>query len=70
MWVDRIATVFLVKEHGQRNYSLGNDYTYHDGQDTWTYGIQTYSKEAVARVERMYVFLSKESTLCQSLTTT
>ena len=62
MWVDRIATVFLVKEHGPRNYYLGNDYTYHDGQDTWIYGIQTYAKEAVACVERLHSCLSKEST--------
>ena len=47
MWVDRITTVFLVKEHGPRHYYLGNDYTYHDGQETWTYGVQTYDKEYV-----------------------
>ena len=38
MWVDRIASVFLVKEYGPRNYLLGNDYTYHDTHDMWTYG--------------------------------
>ena len=62
MWVDRIATVFLFKEYGPRNYYLGNDYTYHDGQDILTYGIQTYTKEAVSRVELMYGCLPKEST--------
>ena len=62
MWIDRIAAAFLVKEHGPRNYYLGNDYTYHDGQDVWTYGCQTYSKEAVARVERIYGCLPKEGT--------
>ena len=28
MRVDRIASVFLVKEHGRRKCFLGNDYTY------------------------------------------
>ena len=28
----------------------------------WTYGFQTYAKEAVARVERIYEYLPKEST--------
>jgi len=62
MWIDRIAGAFLIKEHGPRNYYLGNDYTFHDGQDMWTYGCQTYSKEAVARVERIYGCLPKEGT--------
>ena len=61
-WVDRIAAIFLVKEHGPRSYYLGNDYTYHDGQDIWTYGVQTYATEAVAKVERLYGTLPKEST--------
>jgi len=61
-WIDRIAGAFLIKEHGPRLYYLGNDYTYHDGQDVWTYGCQTYSKEAVSRVERMFGCLPKEKT--------
>ena len=61
MWIDRIVTVLLVKEHGPRNYYLGNNYTHHDGQDTWTNGMNTHAKEAVARVERLYGCLSKES---------
>ena len=61
-WVDCIAAIFLVKEHGPRSYYLGNDYTYHDGQDIWTYGVQTYATEAVAKVERLYGTLPKEST--------
>ena len=39
MWIDRITTVFLVQEHGPRNYYLGNDYTHHNGQDIWTSGV-------------------------------
>jgi hypothetical protein len=54
MWIDRIASIFLVKEHGPRNYYLGGNYTYHDGQDIWTYGVQTYVTEAVSKVERLY----------------
>ena len=49
----------MVKEHGPRSYYLGNDYTYHDGEDMWTYGCKTYSKEAIDRVERLYGCLAK-----------
>ena len=62
MWVDRIATVFLVKEHGPRNCYLSNDYTYHDDQDAQIYGVQTYAEEAVTRIERMCGCLPKKST--------
>ena len=33
MWIDRIASAFLVKSHGPRDYYLGCDYKYHDGQN-------------------------------------
>ena len=62
IWIDRIASAFLIKEHGPRKYYLGNDYTYHDEQKIWTYGCQTYAKEAIAKVERMFGVLPKEST--------
>ena len=62
MWIERIAGAFLIKEHGPRNYYLGNDYTFHDGEDMWTYGCQTYAKEAVAKVERIFGCLPKETT--------
>ena len=61
-WVDRIASVFLVKEYGPRKYYLGNDYTYHDTEDMWTYGCQTYATEAVERVERIFGCLPQVST--------
>ena len=47
---------------GTRKYYLGNDYTYHDGQDMWTYGSQTYDIDAVSRVKRIYGCLLKYST--------
>ena len=62
MWVDRTASVFLVKEHGPHNYYLGNDYTYHDTEDMCTYGCKTYATDAVAHVERLFVCLTKLST--------
>ena len=62
MWVDRIAGMFLVKEHGPRAYYHGNDYTYHDTENMWTYNYFTYTKEASDRVERLYGCLSNEST--------
>ena len=33
IWINRIASIFLNKEHGLHSYYLGNDYTYHDRQD-------------------------------------
>ena len=54
--------MFLIKQHGLRKYCLGKIYIYHSGQDMWTYSLQTYSKEAVARVKRIYGCLAKEST--------
>ena len=62
IWIDRIASAFLIKEHGPRKYYLGNDYVYHDECDVWTYGCKTYAKEAIAKVERMFGVLPKEST--------
>ena len=49
VWIDRIAYVFLIKEQGPRKYYLGNDYTFHYGQDMWIYGFQTYATDAVSR---------------------
>ena len=51
----------LVKEYGPRNHYLSNDYTYYDEQYMLTYSCQTYDKEAIARVERMYGYLPKKS---------
>ena len=62
IWSDRIASIFLTKEHGPRSYQLGNDYNYHDGENMWTYGVQAYTNEAVSHVERIYGYLSKNST--------
>ena len=41
---------------------MGCDYTYHDGQDIWTYSGDTYCKEARARVEREFGCLPKQKT--------
>ena len=43
IWMKRIEQTFLVKESGPRDYYLGNNYKYHDGQDMWTYGCDTYT---------------------------
>ena len=61
IWIDRITFVFLIKEHGPRNYYLRNNYTYHSDQNMWTYCCQNYDKEAVAYVERIYRCIPKES---------
>ena len=65
IWIDRIESMFLIKEHDPRNYYLRNDYTYHSGKNMWTYGCQTYAKESVAHVERVYGYIPKKSTLIQ-----
>ena len=62
IWIDRIASIFLIKEHGPRNYYRRNNYTYHSDQNIQIHGCQTYAKESVARVERLYGCLTKEST--------
>ncbi len=51
-----------MKEHGPRKYYLGNDYIYHDTEDMWTYGCQTYATEVVAHVKRIFGCLPKVST--------
>jgi len=61
-WIDMIAGAFLIKEHGPRQYYIGNDYTYHEGQDIWTYRCGTYTKEAIDHVERIFGCLPKEGT--------
>ena len=62
MWMDKISNTLFLKEQGPRSYYLGNDYTYHDGQDIWTYGAKTYCRDAVARVEREFGCLAYEKT--------
>ncbi len=61
-WLTKISHNFLVKSHGPRSYYLGNDYTYHEDLDLWTYGGRTYTKDAVDRVEWIYGCLAKVST--------
>ena len=62
MWIDLIASIFLVTEQGPRKYYLGNDYTYYNGQDMWIYGSQTYAADTVSHVKLLYECLPKEST--------
>ena len=62
IWMKRIESTFLVKESGPRDYYLGNNYKYHDGLDVWTYGCDTYSAEALRRVEAEFGILAKEKT--------
>ena len=61
-WLHTISHTFLVKSQGPRSYYLGNDYTYHEGLDVWTYGGDTYTKHAIDQIERIYGCLPKEFT--------
>ena len=61
-WMRRIEQTFLVKESGPRDYYLGNNYKYHDGLNVWTYGCDTYTAEALRRVEAEFGILAKEKT--------
>ena len=56
-----LQVFFLVKEHGPRVYYLGNDYTYYDAEDMWTYNCLTYTKKSISYVEHLYGCLPKES---------
>ena len=62
MWLNYIQGAFLVKESGPRKYYLSNDYTYQEQYAHWTYGNTAYTKEAIARVERIFECLAKQST--------
>ena len=61
--VEKIFSAFLVKEHRPRSYYLGNNYTFHEEHNMWTYGCETYFKEAIAHVERLFGCLRNESTI-------
>ena len=63
IWIDRLAGAFLIKEHGPRQYYLGNNYVHHpEHGGIWTYNCKTYATEAVAKVERIFGTLPMEST--------
>ena len=62
IWIERMASIFFIKEHGTRKYYSRNDYKYHADHDMWTYEISTYAKDAITRVEKIYGCLSKVST--------
>ena len=53
IWIERIASVFLIKEYSPRKYYLVNDYKYHENHDMWNYEISTCTKDDVSRVERI-----------------
>ena len=61
IWIDMIATLFLINKHVPRSHCLGNDCTYQNGQDMCTYGVHMYVKEVVSRVERIYGCPPKEA---------
>ncbi len=67
MWIDHIAGIFLIQEHGPYNYELGNNYAYHDGKDIWTYNAKTYEIEAIAKVENIFGCILKNAHQCQLL---
>ena len=46
-----IFDVLFVKSHDQRDYYLGNTYTYHPQFYMWTYNCKTYEKEALQKAE-------------------
>ena len=62
MWIDCISSTFFIKEPGPRSYYLGNDYTYHEEHDMWTYSVKTYAIKAVTHVEHIFGCILKEAT--------
>ena len=61
-WLRMISNAFLVKSYDPRSYYLGNDYTYHEELDVWTYGGSTYTNDTIGRVERIYGCIPNMST--------
>ena len=49
IYVNDIAKVLSVKSHGSWLYYLGNNFTYHDTHDIWTYSCKTYKTEAIQK---------------------
>ena len=61
-WMTHIEQTFLVKESGVRDYYLGNNYKYHEGQDLWSYGCDSYVAEAIKKVEAEFWCLRQTKT--------
>lgn len=53
-YIDMISGAFFIKESGDPEYYLGNDYKFHDNHQCWTYNAETYEKEAIRKVEEMF----------------
>jgi hypothetical protein len=61
-WMEMVKGTFLVKESGERDYYLGNNYVYHKAQDLWTMGTTTFAHESIRRVESVHGVLRKYKT--------
>jgi Reverse transcriptase (RNA-dependent DNA polymerase). len=61
-WMEMIKGTFLVKESGERDYYLGNNYKYHSAHDVWTMGSTTFALESIRHVESVHGVLRKFKT--------
>jgi Reverse transcriptase (RNA-dependent DNA polymerase). len=53
-WMEMIKGTFLVKESGERDYYLGNNYKYHAVHDVWTMGSPTFALESIRCVKSVH----------------
>lgn len=54
-WMEMIKATFQVKESGERDYYLGNNYIYHkEAHDLWTMGSTTFALESICHVESVH----------------
>ena len=61
-WLQLIKEHFLVKEAGPLKYYLGNDFSFCDKGNLWTFGSVTYAKESIKKVESLFGPLKKSKT--------
>ena len=50
-WMEMIQGTFLVKESGERDCYLGNNYEYHSRENIWTVGSKTFALDSIRCVE-------------------
>ena len=58
IYLNDISKVLFVKSHGSWSYYLGNNFTYHDTHDIWTYSCKTYKTEAIQTIRRHFWYSS------------
>ena len=61
IWIEYIASIFLIKENDPRQYYIGNECRDHGDQDMWAYFMSTYAKD-----NNSIKYCSPRFCICQS----